>query len=620
MLRKILSKMNPEHKKYILENIGKKSIKRVASEIGIKERKVIRFLESEKKQAVAKPGPTCKPESRIDRKSIIISVLLLIILGFICYGNSITHRFIYDDISLITDNIYIRSWSNIENIFTKNLAAGGVGGWQSSFYRPIQMLTYMMDFSIWKLNPAGYHFTSTVLHILAALCIYWFIDILYSKNILSFLVAAFFAVHPVHTEAVAYISGRADSLALIFIILTFISYLKQLNSANTASIRSTILLAVSYILALFAKENSLILPALIMLYHYTFKEKIKPAAFLSILGISLIYIALRLTVLKALLSNVSYATTLFQRLPGFFAALTSYVRILLAPLDLHMEYGKKLFEFTDARSLLGMAILVSALIFGFIKRNRNKLVFFSIFWFFITLLPVSNLYPINAYMAEHWLYLPSLGFFLLLAGGVTSLYKNDKFKIVAMVIAIAILSFYSCLTIRQNGYWKDQLTFYERTLKYAPDSPIIYNNLANIYMNSGKVQEAIPLYKKAIELNPRLVGAYTNLGVLYANTGKIKEAIILYKKAIEFNPNDAYANNNLANIYKDNGRIQEAIALYKKSIKLDPNDAGVYYNLSTAYAKLGQYDLAVKYCDDALKLGFKVDPGFLNSIEAYRKR
>ena len=161
----------------------------------------------------------------IKTKDIVISVALLIVLGFVVYGNSLCGEFLYDDILLVRDNIHIKDWTQIGSIFTKSIGSGYFAGKLVS-YRPLQMFTYMIDYSLYGLDVRGYHLTNTLIHILVALAVYWFINILYKKNILSLLASLLFLVHPIHTEAVSYISGRADPLAALFMLLCFIFYIK----------------------------------------------------------------------------------------------------------------------------------------------------------------------------------------------------------------------------------------------------------------------------------------------------------------------------------------------------------------------------------------------------------
>ena len=570
--------MKPEHEQYILKNIGHKPAEAIAKDLGLKERNVNRFLEKQKSKERA-AGPRNETIAPVKKKIVLLSVFLIVVLGFTVYGNSINGEFIWDDNLLIKENIYIKDWSYIPKIFSEDVGSGS--GIEYHFYRPLQMVTYMVDYSLWKLDVKGYHLTNIVLHILAALGVYCLFNFIFKDNLLSLLTAIFFVVHPVHTEVVAYISGRADSLALLFMLSCFLFYVKQLSSNNAGLY---ILMLLSYALALLSKESSLILPVLLLLYHYSFKERVKGKGFFSILGLALAYVLLRTTVLKDLMSRAPCTTTLSERFPGFFAAATNYVRLLFFPFDLHMEYGKKLFHWGDLEVILGAGILSMMLIYAFRKRKENKIVFFSLLWFLIALAPVSNLYPINAYMAEHWLYLPSVGVFLILAGGVNGLRKIRGVGFFIVIIAIGLSAFYSYLTIKNNRYWKTPLVFYERLVKYAPDSTKVHVELGLIYNSIGRKREAEAMLKKAIKINPDYAEAYNSLGATYDLMGKKEEALAMFKKAIKIKPDFARAHNNLSIFY-----------FYQK-----------------------QYKLAIEYCDKAKALGF-VNPVFVEALKPYRK-
>jgi tetratricopeptide (TPR) repeat protein len=573
--------MKTEHKNYILQNIGNKSIKELSLVLNLKESKIKRFLERHRDEYTSSPlGINTKGRSSPPAAVKFISVILIVIAGFAVYANSLNGKFIWDDDSLIKDNVYIKDWSHIRNIFTEDIRAGA--GVEGGAYRPLQMVTYIIDYSLWGLNVKGYHLSNILFHILAALGIYWLITILYEDAFLSLMTSLFFVTHPIHTEAVSYIAGRSDSLALFFMLIAVIFYIKNLR---LNSIAMYLAMGSSFILALLSKESSLILPAILVLYHYTFKKKLKIKDFMFMLGIVFSYILLRVMAFKSFTPDpLSDPTTLLQRLIGFFVAISNYIRLLLLPFGLHMEYGCPLFSPLNPRVVAGAAMFFSLLLYTFIKRRDDRLFFFSVSWFFITLLPVSNLYPVNAYMAEHWLYVPSIGFFLILAAGLNRLYKAKILKNLAVVSIIGLLTFYSYLTIQQNKYWKDPITFHKRTIKYAPDSVRAHVNLANEYSAIGRNEEAIALYKKAIEIDPSFADAYTNLGIAYDLIGKKTEAIAMLKKAIEVDPRYGRAYNNIAVFY--------------------------YYQKD--------YKLAIQYCDKAYQLGF-VNTAFLDALKPYRK-
>lgn len=486
-----------------------------------------------------------------NKKVLSLAIILITALGFIAYASSLNGKFVLDDELLIKDNVFIRNLPGIEKFFTTNIMAGA--GMVSAFYRPLQMITYALDYAVWNLNVTGYHITNMILHIFVALCIYWMIDILYNDNKLSFLTSALFVIHPIHTEAVSYISGRADSLAVLFMLLCFIIYIKQAD-CKRISMLSHVLLLLTYTLALLSKEISIILPTLLLFYHFVFRKKIRVMEFMSLLGVLTAYIVIRLIYLKSIspLPQVG-SNTIIYRIPGLFAAILSYIKLLLLPFPLHMEYGTRLFGFTDPRVIAGITITFIIFAFAYLKRN-DKIILFSVGWFFLALFPVSNLYKINAYMAEHFLYLPSIGFFLLIAYTLTIIHNDKRYNILGTILIIISLLFYSTLTIKQNDYWKDPFTFYDRTMRFAPNSASAYYGRGTLYDKKGDYDQAIADYNRAIQIKPDYADAYNNRGIAYDKKGDYDQAISDYNRAIQIKPDYAAAYSNLSKIYRKIGK------------------------------------------------------------------
>ncbi len=539
------------------------------------------------------------------KKRSFLPIILIIVLGLAVYSSALKGAFIWDDEHLVENNASIRTWSDIPQVFTQDIG-DGAGGRKYSFYRPVQMLSYKLDHSFWKLNPLGYHLTNIILHILVALCLYGMVRTLFGDAFLAGLVGILYVVHPVHTEAVTYIAGRADSLSLLFMLTCFHFYIRSLSSRKLGD---HILVVLCYALALLSKEHSLILPALLALYHFSFKKKVDSKVFLSVVGLAVFYIVLRMTALKSLTPGEVYNTTLADRLPGFFVAFFSYIKLLLFPFDLHMEYGRTLFTWSDPKAALGLALFIGIMVFLFTRKRKNALVFFAIGWYLLALFPVSNLYAINAYMAEHWLYLPSVGFFLLVAKGISVLHDQKDMKPVALLLMAGLTIFYGTLTFRQNEYWREPLGFFKRTLIYAPESPAIHYNLGNIYVDKKQLNEAVSAYKQAIKLKPRYDEAYNNLGNVYSDIGRVNEAIGFYQEAIEITPDFIDAHYNLGNAYDQLGQREEAVRVYKQAIKIDPGYVQAHNNLGVAYAALNQIDEAIASYKKAIEL----DPNHANA-------
>jgi len=575
----------------------------------------------------------------------VTAMALIALFVLAVYANSIWGGFIWDDRHFIEDNVYIKQLSSLPALFTKHIGSGA-NIWYFS-YRPVQMLTYMAEYQLWGLNAAGYHFTNVFLQVLAALSVYWMVRTVFGGGILPFFAAALFAVHPVHAAAVTYISGRADPLALIFMMMSFIFYVRGVRAGST---RMCFFAAVCYIPALLSRENSLILPVLFLLYHCAFRERVRPQYLLPALAAALAYIVFRLTVLRDLLPHAVTATTLAERAPGFLTAVTDYLRLLVLPFGLHMEYGNRLFAFMDPAVIAGGAITGVLLLWAFYLRGRNRLIFFSVCWFFAALLPLSNLYPIPiAYMAEHWLYVPSIGFFILVAAALRRVYCSGGGKHAAWALFTVIAVFYSCLTIRYNEYWKDPVTFYERTLKFAPESARTLCSLAREYFELGRKQEAENLFKRSIEVNPRYVEAHSDLGVVYYDAGKREEAVRLYRYALSVDPRhtgayynlgvalrglgdrkgaaeafgkllgidpaDAEVHNKLGVVYAEMGMKGRAIDSFRKAIESDPDLAAPYFNLSVMYLYGGDHRMAAEYRDMAVKRGYVIAPGVFKKME-----
>jgi len=610
-----------------------------------------------------------------------IAIILIAALGFSVYLNSLNNGFVWDDNLLVKDNIYIKGLSRIADIMRSEIGEGGRGKY--IFYRPIQMFTYALDYAVWRLNSFGYHLTNILLHVICAVILFWFLlNVLPSKAV-ALVTALFFVSHPIHTEAVAYISGRAESLAAIFALGSFAFYIKYLKTGMVDKYLSAIAL---FICALFSMEYVIVLPLLFVAYNLIFEKKAAVMKLIPFIAAIVIYFFIRAATSRYPSENLLNIGGALDRLPGFFTAIAGYFKVLVLPLGLHMEYGNPVFSFTDTKAAAGMIILLLSIIYA-VKERRDKITLFSVAFFYISLLPFSNVYPLNAYMAEHWLYFPSVGFFLLLSYKLVAIYERDRASMITAIIIIVLLMSYSILTIRQNIFWRGGVKFYERLLKYAPANARIYNNLGTEYNALGESIKAVEMYKKAIEidpgyanaynnlgteyntmgyndvavraykraiaLNPAYADAYNNIGISYRELGKNNEAIEAFRKAIELNsayidpyinlgnlyslsgnPKDAInvyrealradpysveAYNNLATEYAASGMRREAIELFKKALQLDPDNVITHGNLAFAYYADKEYGLAIEHYDKAVSLGIEIDQGFLNRLKPYRE-
>jgi len=510
---------------------------------------------------------------------------LIILAAALSYLNSIHNEFIWDDEDFIVKNSTIKDWRSWPRVFTENMIYGARKG--SNFYRPLQSLSHGADYILWKDNPAGHHAANIIFHILAGIAAYLMLRKIFSVN-LAFLAALFFTTHPVQTEAVTYLSGRSDPMAAFFIILTLLFFE-----------RNIVLSCVSFGLAILSKESALITPFLIILYSYfstrpprrtrsknnsnsVRANEASRGLFKKILPfiiIAIIYGALRLTVLDfsaTLGDNLPkpfFYVPLWIRFCTFLKALPVYFSILLWPFGLHMERQMSLAQsIFDPQSFAGLLILSGIFFTAYRIRKFNIALLFSACWFFVALFPNSNIIPINALIYEHWLYLPSLGFFVTIAWFIERLSKAGKIsRYAAVSIAVLAVLFYMWRTAERNREWRDGISFYESIIKYAPDSARVHNNLAMAYSDKGRIEDAAAEYRKAISISDVYPQTHYNLSNIYIGKGDYDKAVKELKRSIEIDANFLYSRESLAVIYFNRKMFGEAKREAEFILKAEPD-------------------------------------------------
>ena len=199
--------------------------------------------------------------------------------------------------------------------------------------------------------------------------------------------------------------------------------------------------------------------------------------------------------------------------------------------------------------------------------------FFSVYWFFIALLPVSNIYPISdSYMAERWLYLPSLGLIILLGAKLKALLERKNLKPYVISLCVFVILFFSCLTIKQNEYWKEPVAFYKKTLEYNPENWKMYNQLALQYSKLGNIPAAEDAYNKALKIKPYEINIYYNLLLLYKDAGEYEKAAVVYLKTEQLKKKLFLKYVELGDKCSGLGKNKEAAAAYTKALELTPGD------------------------------------------------
>lgn len=515
-------------------------------------------------------------------------IITIIVLGLVLYGVTLGNQMFWDDNDFIVNNSYIHDWENVGRYFSENLIAGA--GLVSNYWRPVLLMVFAGEWSVWGNWAAGFHLVNMIFHIANALLLYSLLRKILKSKTIAWLSAIIFLIHPLQTEAVTYVNSLGDSLSTFFIFSGLIWYLKFRQTGEVMYKSWQYWLTIGcYILALLSKEISITMPGLVMLVDFftispTEKFWVKIKAIVKrvwpLLVIAGIYLILRATALNFNNSfnfytdDSEFGSNIFIRLLTFGRIFITYLGLMLAPWSLHMER-----TVTVARSIFEPMVIAGWISLGGIIYAAIKLyrvlpaISLGLIWFLITLIPVSNIIvPINGMLYEHWLYVPLIGFFIALVSIGNWLYKKPRYRWPMISLMLIIIIFFSVRTIKRNIEWADPIRLYTQTIKYSPNSYRVLNNLGMEYANRGDAANAEKYYLQAIDADDSVAVAYHNLANLRRGEGRYDDAIELYKTAISKQSDFIYAMAGMAQTYELKKDYANAIDAYEQVMDYYPNE------------------------------------------------
>jgi protein O-mannosyl-transferase len=490
-----------------------------------------------------------------------LRALLLAIVAVTVHAPALQGERIWDDAFLAHDSPFIKSPLLILEAFRHYLFLDSF----STYYRPVQNISFIVDYFFWNTDAYGFHLTNVLLHAASGVLLYFLLRQLFASLLLrrvsivvraralgrlpwisvaAFFVALIWAVHPVQSAAVDYISGRADSLAFLFASAGWLLFLRAQRSARPL-FRSWLyfLAAASGLLALFSREIACVWIALFVAHLFFVEKNLRARARIGALfccGLVIaIYVACRQLPARrpghpsddGIWSGPVRATLMAR-------ALGDYGRLLIFPTNLHME--RTVFDpigyrsHADWRNQIGVQylsifglIVLAVLVLGSARRGRGQLMrIFGASWFLAGYLPVSNIVQLNATVAEHWLYLPSVGFLIFVAGCTVELPpRHWKLAVAFALLAVASLSIRSYI---RSADWVTAETFYRRTFARGGTSARTGVNLGLIYASRGDYAQAEKIFRKVLEMAPDYPIAQNDLASALSAEGKTKEAEALF--------------------------------------------------------------------------------------------
>ncbi len=487
---------------------------------------------------------------RASLESSWIRCLLLAVIGFAVRSPALQGQLIWDDTSLIHDNPFIKSPVLISESFRHYLSLDG----PSTHYRPVQNISYCLDYLIWNNDIYGFHLSSILWHIGSGLLLYMLLLRLLPAlaaganniettrasrrfNAWALVVALLWIVHPVHSAAVDYISGRADSLAFFFACAGWLLFLQARLCRRVTGALLYTAAALSLMLALCSRESACIWVLLFLVYLFIVDRQQSQRAKWIVLAVCLSLVALygglrhlpSATVVSS--ASGSESTT---RSVLMLRALGDYGRLMVWPSNLHVERTVETPAWPSAQqdltsriassylTLLG-AVVAAVLLFGATRKGAGqRLRAFGAAWFLLAYLPISNLLPLNATVAEHWLYLPSVGFLLFLLGCSFEIpISLRKFALPVACLAVLALSVRSFI---RSGDWVSPEMFYRHALASGSAKIRMALNLGQIYAAEQNYAKAEPLLRKVVQMSPDYPMGQNALAHLLLSEGKREEA------------------------------------------------------------------------------------------------
>ena len=530
------------------------------------------------------------------RSPILLSSALFLSI-FLAHLGSLSNDFHYDDGHSIVRNPHIRHLHNLPAFFTTPQLFSENP--EYAMYRPTVLSLHALNYAWTQYRPWSYHFVNLLLHCLVSLLVFRIFQQLGLHPFAAFFGALFFALHPAQTEPVNYISSRSESLATLFYLLAFASYLKILDNGPILWPWYGVSLS-ALSLALLSKEISLTFPLLLLSHAWLLDRR--PAPLWSRIWphhlpywlISILYFVLYQVLTSHSLERALQVRNWGAHIATQAKALLHYIKLAFVPtsLNVHQQFFVSTSPLESSpfiALLLGLSLLAGV----WLLRQHLPLLAFGLMWFALTLLPTLVI-PLHILVNDHRLYLPLAGLALSLAHLMPILRKPWPLYLACGLLAL--------LSFRQTAIWRTPLTLCQNAAHRAPLMPEAHYNLGHVHHLAGNLPAARRAYERAVELSPRYVAALANLGAIYREENRLEEAIRLFNAVLREEPHREETLNNLGLIYAQQRRYADAIGLYRQILDRNPNLAETWLNLGLAYRDAGQRQQAAQALRHALQL------------------
>jgi len=533
---------------------------------------------------------------------------------FALYWQALGHNFLiyWDDGIYITSNMTIQrvTWENIRTAFTTFYVGN---------YAPVQILSYMLDYSIWGMRPEGFIFTNILIHTANGILFYYLLTRLSWQRLPACAAALIFLIHPVQIESVAWLSQRKNVLSMLFFLLSLTGYILYREKSGRRQGLLYVSSMIAFILSLLTKSVCIILPLVFIALDFCIAPKrsrknLKHLLIDKIPFFAVAFVFALLTIYsqsktmgggRTSYLNGSPFDTLFTMLPVFIR----YLKLIFWPANLSAVYAPAIKTGVDVEVALAALLLSLIMALGIYLYHRKRDLLFWLVLFFIGLLPVAQIVPIVTLMNDRYLYFPMLGAAAFIVDIVFLAVNkaqmiNPLVRTAVGLTLLLLLGRYCIVTYDRIPVWKDDNALWEDAVRKVPDSPKARFSYAHILELQGKIAEAEKQYELGMNLFPDAFERYS-LARLYEKNGQLDKAKEEYQRFLSQSPGFLDGRNSLAIIFFNEGMLDQAIEQYKIALRYDPSWAMGYYNLAVIYEKSGKKNNALNNIKKAVSL----DPG-----------
>lgn len=532
-------------------------------------------------------------------KDPIIAAVLLIILTLIVFQGVLHHDFITTD-----DHIYIVSNPHVTAGLSLRGIAWAFTTWTAANWHPLTWMSHMLDCSLYGMNPAGHHATSLLIHLANVLLLFLLLLRMTGNTWRSAVVAALFAIHPLHVESVAWAAERKDVLSAFFWMLTMWAYVLYTERPVPAKYA---LILLTFALGLMSKPVLVTLPFALLLLDYWPLGRYPKRRWSSLVWekVPLFGLAGASGLITCIAQQKGEALVSLQNLPmgvRIANASVSYVTYLCKtfwPSNLAIMYPHPQATLPSWQ-VIGSALVLALLTLLVLKGRSRPYVTVGWLWYLGILAPMIGLIQVGGQaMADRYTYIPLIGLFIIITWGIA---EWKRWVSVKAVIACMIIIALGIAAGIQVGYWKDAYTVFLHADQVTANNYLANSELGNVLRARGRLDEAAQRYRKALEILPRYEMAHLGLGIVLARQGRFDEAADNLREAIAIRPDYAEAHFVLAACLAGARDPEGAAKEYAEVIRLSPNGPDPYMRLADISLRLNKPDAAISAYRGYLKL------------------